>query len=48
MHNESLKVVEQMTTEIFKEKEELTKKHQDSLVVIDTLKAENVSNHQLA
>lgn len=43
MHSDSLKVIEGMTAEIYKEKEELTKKHQESLTVIETLRAENVS-----
>lgn len=43
MHNDSLKVVEGMTAEISKEKEELAKKHQESLLVIEALKTENVS-----
>lgn len=48
MHNDSLKVVEAMTTEVYKEKEELTKKHEESLKAIETLTAENVSIHQRA
>lgn len=43
MHGDSLKVVEGLTAEICKEKEELTKKHQESMSVIKTLQVEKVS-----
>lgn len=43
MHSDSLKAVEGITAEICKEKEELIKKHQEDLTVIETLRAENVS-----
>lgn len=43
IHNDSLKVVEGMTSEICKEKEALMKKNQESLSLIEALRAENVS-----